>query len=123
MSCEKEEITETDSTSTTTTTTTTKTEVRMTVSDAQNNPKSGYTVMMFLEQPTASSNLPNIEMQVDSDSEGIATFDLGTYITSPTLLYFEAFKKVGNDYEWKSITHPSKSIKKGTKWTTSIIVE
>lgn len=124
INCAKEEVeTETTTSSSTTTTTTTSTEVIMSVVDSEGNPKSGYSVLMFLEQPSETETLPTIEKEVISNSEGLSTFDLDTYIVSATTVYFEAFTKEGENYVWESITHPTKTISKGTKWTTSTIVD
>jgi len=101
-----------------------ETAIIFTVIDAQNNVKSGYTIMMFAEKAQFDEPLPTIEKQVVSDSKGIAKFDLNNYITNPETLYFEAFVKEGNNYVWKSMVHhPEITISKGTKMTTSIIVE
>ena len=78
--------------------------------------------MMFKTKVQVDVPLPKIEMQVVTNSEGIAVFNLDDYIVSPTKLYFEVFVQEGDDYVWESITHPEKIISKGTKWTTSIIV-
>ena len=121
VSCSKEEITETSEESISSNTSS-KTEVVINVIDIHNNPKSGYVVMMFVQKPSSTTTLPTIIKQVNSNSEGIAKFDLDSYLTTPKTLYFEAFTKDGNNYIWKSISHPSKTISKGTKWTTSIIV-
>ena len=49
--------------------------------------------------------------------------DLNDYIVSPKKIYIEAFLKNGSNYAWKSITHAENTISKGTKWTTSIVVQ
>jgi len=110
--------------SSSTSTTLSETAIIFTVMDAENNVKSGYTIMMFTEKFQLDELFPTIEKQVVSDSEGIAKFDLNDYIVNPKTLYFEAFVKEGNGYVWKSIVHhPEITISKGTKTTTSIIVE
>ena len=123
MGCSKDEETMSKTESSSSNSTTLKTEAIINVVDAQFNPESGYLVMMFLEKPETGLTLPEIEMQVTSNSEGVANFDLNDYIVTPTKLYFEAFLQEGNYYIWKGITHPEKTISKGTKWTTTIIVE
>lgn len=121
-SCSKVETSKTTSSSSSSTTLS-ETAVILTVKDVQNNIKSGYTIMMFTEKVQLNEPLPTIEKQIVSDSEGIVKFDLNDYIVNPTKLYFEAFVKEGNNYIWKSISHPEGTIKKGTTWTTSIFVE
>ena len=122
MGCSKEESTSSSSSESSSTTQST-TEANLNVVDIDSNPKAGYTVMMFLEKPSLNEPLPEIQMQVISNAEGLARFDLKDYITGPTTLYFEAFTVDGNNYIWESVTHPVKTIDVGTKWTTSIIVD
>lgn len=103
---------------------TTNTTVKMNVVNAQSVPKSGITVMMFKTKVVTNAPLPNIEKQVVSDANGLANFDLESYITSniPQTYYFEAFTKQGNNWVLVSTIHPEIQIKKGTQTTTSIIV-
>lgn len=114
----------TSETSTTTTTQSTSTAVKMNVVNAQNVKQPNITVMMFKTKVTTTTNLPTIEKQVVSDSNGLANFDLSSYITSNIAqdYYFEAFKKEGNNYVMISTTHPVISIKKNNQVTTSIVV-
>jgi len=102
----------------------TETWVKLTVIDLQGNKKPGYTVMMFSNPVTSGNALPTILIQVTTDANGLAYFDLNTFITSPVAqtYYFEAFIKSGQNYLWESISHPSHSLKKGTRVTGSIIV-
>ena len=94
LSCSRDENSSSSSSSTTNTQTTT-TSIKMNVVNAQNVPQSNVIVMMFKSKVTSSANLPAIEKQVTSDSNGLANFDLSTYITSdiPTTYYFEAFRQ------------------------------
>lgn len=112
------------SSSSSTTTQTTKTSVKLNVINSQNIAQKDIVVMMFKTKVTSATNLPNIEKQVTSDVNGLADFDLTSYITSETTqkYYFEAFKKNGNSLVWVSIIHPEIDIKKNTQITTSIIV-
>lgn len=123
LSCSRDENSSSSSSSTTNTQTTT-TSIKMNIVNAQNVPQSNVIVMMFKSKVTSSANLPAIEKQVTSDSNGLANFDLSTYITSdiPTTYYFEAFRQQGNNLVWVSTIHPEISIKKNTQVTTSIIV-
>ncbi len=122
FSCTKDEDSKTIKESSSTTSSS-NTEVVINIIDSQSNPKPGYTVLMFLEKPALNTPLPKIEMEVLSNSEGIANFDLDDFIGSPRTLYFEACFKIGENYILEGINHPSKTISKGTKWTTSILVE
>ena len=111
LSCSRDENSSSSSSSTTNTQTTT-TSIKMNVVNAQNVPQSNVIVMMFKSKVTSSANLPAIEKQVTSDSNGLANFDLSTYITSdiPTTYYFEAFRQQGNNLVWVSTIHPEISI-------------
>ena len=122
--CRSESSEETSSTETETTTQTSTTAVKMNVVNSQNTPQKDIIVMMFKTKLTSASNLPPIEKQVTSDANGLANFDLSTYITSTiaTTYYFEAFKKDGSNYAWVSKTHPEISIKKNQQTTTSIVI-
>lgn len=122
-SCSKDSSTSTTSTTNSITTTYSNTQVIFTVKDLEGNIKSGYTIMMFTEEVDLNEVLPTIEMQVLSNAEGIAKFDLNDYIVSPKTLYFEAFIKNGNNYIFKSLTHPELEFKKGSQITTTIYVE
>lgn len=123
-SCRSESNEETNSTEIETSTQTSSTLVKMNILNSQNIAQKDIIVMMFKTKVTSTSNLPNIEKQATSDSNGLAAFDLSTYITSniATTYYFEAFKKDGNNYVWISKTHPEISIKKNQQVTTSIVV-
>lgn len=123
-SCRSESSEESNSMETETSTQTSSTLVKMNVSNSQNIAQKDIVVMMFKAKVTSATNLPTIEKQVTSDSNGLANFDLSAYITSniPTTYYFEAFKKDGNNYIWVSKTHPEISIKKNQQVTTSIVV-
>lgn len=124
FSCRSESTEENTSSSSSSSTQTSTTSVRMSVINSQNVTQKDIVVMMFKTKPTSSTNLPNIEKQVISDTNGLANFDLSTYITSDIAVtyYFEAFKKEGNNYVWISKTHPEIAIKKGQQTTTSIVV-
>lgn len=123
FSCSRTDESSSSSTSTSTQTTT-STSVKMNVVNAQSVPQANVIVMMFKTKVTSSSNLPNIEKQVTSDSNGLANFDLSSYITSDiaTTYYFEAFRQQGSNLVWVSTIHPEIQIKKNTQVTTSIIV-
>ena len=123
INCSRTDESSTDST-TTSTTQTTQTSVKMNVVNSQNQKQPGIIVMMFKTKVTNSSNLPTIEKQVISDANGLANFDLSSYISSDInqKYYFEAFKLQNNNYVWISTTHPEIDIKKNTQITTSIIV-
>lgn len=123
-SCRSDSAEESSSSTSETQTQTTQTAVKFTVLNSQNVLQKDIVIMMFKTKITSGNNLPNIEKQVVSDVNGLANFDLSTYITSniPTKYYFEAFKKVGNNYTWVSKTHPEIDIKKNTQTTTSIII-
>jgi len=122
VSCTKED--ETSTSETNNQTTQTQTWVKLTALTSSNVPKPNYIVMMFDQPVTSSSALPLIKKQVTTDANGLAYFDLNTMITSDiaTTYYFEAFVQDGQNYIWKSITHPTFSLKKGTMGTSSIIV-
>jgi hypothetical protein len=122
VSCTKED--ETSTSETNNQTTQTQTWVKLTALTSSNVPKPNYIVMMFDQPVTSSSVLPLIKKQVTTDANGLAYFDLNTMITSDiaTTYYFEAFVQDGQNYIWKSITHPTFSLKKGTMGTSSIIV-
>lgn len=122
--CRSESTEETSFTSEESNTQTSATTVKMNVLNLQNVPQKDIVVMMFKTKVTSENILPNIEKQVTSDANGLANFDLSTYITSnvATTYYFEAFKKEGNNYVWISKTHPEISIKKNQVTTTSIII-
>ena len=123
INCSRTDESSTDST-TTSTTQTTQTSVKMNVVNSQNQKQPGIIVMMFKTKVTNSSNLPTIEKQVISDANGLANFDLSSYISSDInqKYYFEAFKLQNNNYVCISTTHPEIDIKKNTQITTSIIV-
>lgn len=124
LSCSRTEEMTSSSSSQQSSTQTTSTSVKMNVINSQNVAQPNVIVMMFKTKVTNSTALPAIEMQVTSDSNGLANFDLSKYITSdlPTVYYFEAFRKQGNNYVWVSTIHPEITIKKNTQVTTSIIV-
>lgn len=124
ISCSRTDETSSSSSSSSTTTQTAATTVKFNVINAQNAPQPNVIVMMFKTKVTNSSNLPPIEKQATSDSNGKANFELSSYITSDvtTTYYFEAFRQQGNNLVWVSTIHPEISIKKNTQVTTSIIV-
>lgn len=122
-SCSKDSSSSTTTTTNSITTTHSNTQVIFTVKDVEGHIKSGYTIMMFTEEVDLNEVLPTIEMQVVSNSEGIAKFDLNDYIVSPMTLYFEAFIKDGNNYIFKSIIHPELEFKKGSQITSTILVD
>lgn len=123
-SCSKESVSKTESSSSTTTTSESQTWVKLTAVTTSNEKKANYTIMMFADSATNSMPLPTIIQQVITDANGLAFFDLNTIVTSetPKKYYFEAFTPSGSNYTWKSISHVSTSIKKGTMFTTGIIV-
>lgn len=123
LSCSKEEVSVSETNTTTGETNVTQTEVVLNIVDSKGDLKSGYSVLMFLVKPTENQILPNIEMEMTSDINGNVKFDLDDYITNPKMLYFEAFTKVGEDYVWEGLTHPSKLMTKNIKWSSSIIVK
>jgi len=124
VSCSSESDEATSSTDTQTTTQSSGTMVKMNVVNSQNIAQKDIVVMMFKSKVTSANNLPTVEKQATSDTNGLAILDLSNYITSniATTYYFEAFRKSGNDYTWISITHPEIQIKKGQQTTTSIVV-
>ena len=77
-----DEVSTSETSTTTTTTQSTSTAVKMNVVNAQNVKQPNITVMMFKTKVTTTTNLPTIEKQVVSDSNGLANFDLSSYITS-----------------------------------------
>ena len=102
----------------------TQTWVKLTAMTSTGVVKSNYKILMF-EQPVSSTTvLPAIKKEVTTDVNGLAYFDLNTMITSntPTTYYFEAFVQSGENYVWKSVSHPNFQLKKGTMATSSIIV-
>jgi len=105
-------------------TTQTNTWVKLTASTAAGVNKQGYIIMMFEEPVTAANALPPIKKQVTTDANGLAYFDLNSMVTSSEekTYYFEAFTENGSNLVWKSVSHPSFSLKKGTMSTSSIIV-
>jgi len=106
-------------------TTTTNTWVKLTATTSAGVNKPNYIIMMFDQAVTSATALPPIKAQVTTDSNGLAYFDLNSMITSsdPKTYYFEAFVSNGSGgYTWKSVTHYSTSLKKGTMSTSSIIV-
>lgn len=104
--------------------TTTNTWVKLTATTSAGVVKPNYLIMMFDQPVTSTSALPPIKKQVTTDANGLAYFDLNTMITSttPTTYYFEAFVQNGTSYTWKSVTHYTTNLAKGTMATSSIIV-
>jgi len=123
VSCSKSSN-ETTSSESSSTTTQSPTWVKLTVLNSSNAPKANYIVMMFDQPPSTTSALPPIKKQVTTDANGLAYFDLNSMVTSSanTTYYFEAFVPSGNDFIWKSITHPHFEISKGNMVTSSILV-
>lgn len=105
-------------------TSSTNTWVKITTSTTSGTAKSNYIVMMFAKPVSANSPLPPILKQVTTDANGLANFDLNSFITtsSSKTYYFEAFVQNGNGYDLKSITHPMYNIAKGQMITSTIIV-
>lgn len=123
ISCSKDdESSSTESSSNSTSTTTTW--VKLTATTASGVVKPNYIIMMFDQPITSTTALPEIKKQVTTDANGLAYFDLNTMITSttPTKYYFEAFVQNSTGYTWKSVSHYSVDLKKGTMATSSIIV-
>lgn len=100
------------------------TEVSLTAITITGGVKSGYKIVMFDTQPTNGASLPPIIMEVTTDANGLAFFDLKTIITStlPQTFYFEVFEQVGTDYVWKSQSHYTVDLSKGTIAKSAIIV-
>jgi hypothetical protein len=121
FSCSKDE----SSTQNSSSTTTTNTWVKLTAQTFGGVKKSNYIVMMFDQPVSQTGALPPILMQVTTDANGLAYFDLNSMVTSttPKTYYFEAFVPDGPNYILKSVTHPSFSIAKGRTFTSAIIVE
>lgn len=105
--------------------TVTETGVTLNVVTASGEIKPNYIVMMFEEPVELGEPLPEILMQVTSNSEGVAVFELDDCITSEVAktYYFEAFTENTNSYTWESVTHPSFELKKGRKVTSTIVVK
>lgn len=123
ISCSKDD----DSSSTETgggSSTTTNTWVKLTAITSTGVNKPNYIIMMFDQPVTSSSALPPIKKQVTTDANGLAYFDLNSMVTStiPKTYYFEAFVQNGTGYTWKSVSHYTVDLKKGTMATSSIIV-
>jgi hypothetical protein len=98
--------------------------VKLTAVSANGSLKSNYVIMMFDQPFSTNAPMPAIIKQVTTDANGLANFDLKTVITSTSdkTYYFEAFVASGNDYIYKSISHPTYELKKGSMVTSSIIV-
>ncbi len=125
VSCSKDETkTEESFTSSTTTTSEIQTWVKLTAMTTDQEPQSNYVVMMFDEPVSPDEPLPEIIAQVTTNSDGLGYFNLKNIVTGsiPKTFYFEAFVPQGENYTWKSISHPDYEIKKGTKVTSSILV-
>lgn len=124
LSCSKDKDEEATFTSSSSSTTETQTSVKLTAITSSNETKANYVVMMFDEPATVTSPLPPIIMQVTTDVNGLAHFDLTQIVISstPKTYYFEAFEPDGENYIWRSITHPSYDLKKGRMVTSSILV-
>ncbi|WP_338377206.1 hypothetical protein [uncultured Flavobacterium sp.] len=123
ISCSKDdESSSTESSSNSTSTTTTW--VKLTAITSSGVVKPNYIIMMFDQPITSTTALPEIKKQVTTDANGLVYFDLNTMITSttPTKYYFEAFVQNSTGYTWKSVSHYSVDLKKGTMTTSSIIV-
>lgn len=122
FSCSKES--DSSSSSEGSSTSTTQTWLKLTAINSSGTPMANYNIMMFDQPVTSTSVLPPIKMQVKTDINGLAFFDLNSMIitNTPTKYYFEAFIPNGSNYVWRSVTHPSYSIKKADMITSSIIV-
>ena len=123
-SCRSESNEVSGSSETETTSQSTSTLVKMNVINSQNVVQKDIVIMMFKTKVSSGSNLPTIEKEAVSDANGLAKIDLSDYISSniAQIYFFEAFKKVGNNYVWVSKTHPEIEIKKNSQVTTSIII-
>lgn len=104
---------------------TTRTTVNMTARTTDGNTKSGYQILMFDQPVSTNAALPPIILEVTTDSNGLAVFDLDGLVTGTTTktYYFEAFTRTSNgDLVFKSITHPQLEISRNEIRTTSILV-
>lgn len=101
------------------------TEVSLTAITINGEAKAGYKIIMFDTQPVAGSSLPPTILEATTDANGLAFFDLKTIITATTAqtFYFEVFELVGADYVWKSQSHYSVDLSKGTIAKSAIIVD
>ncbi len=102
----------------------TQTEVRITVLNTQEEPQSNYVVMMFEEEIDENEPLPPILKQVITDESGLASFDLGNMVSEneTKIYYFEAFTEIPNGYVYESLFHTKLEVKKGSRVSTSIVV-
>ncbi|MFX1627116.1 hypothetical protein JZ969_09535 [Riemerella anatipestifer] len=125
VSCTRIESVLEETSSSSTTKIKTSTAVKINVINGNNEPQSGIVVMMFKSKVKADAPLPTVEKEVVSDINGVANFDLSSYIQEDTeqIYYFEAFRKQGDKYLLVSTTHPEFKIKKNTIKTTAIIIK
>ncbi len=102
----------------------TQTEVRITVLNTQEEPQSNYVVMMFDEEMDENEPLPPILKQVITDESGLASFDLEHMVSEneTKTYYFEAFTEIPNGYVYESLFHTKLEVKKGSRVSTSIVV-
>lgn len=123
VACTKEEKTISTNYSQSTSTQSSTT-VTLSVIDSEGSIKVGYHVLMFNSKVKLNQPIGPIQMEVISDENGIATFDLDGYITNvPDSVFFEACTKQGNNYVVESITHPGFLVEKGHKITSGIMVK
>lgn len=110
------EITESSSKSTST-----KTIVKIEVLNISGIPQSGITVDLCTEE-ISDTNPTNIAKSVITGSNGIAVFDLESYITTtPKTLYFGVFKPYGNGYILSGKC-TVQYLKKNTEYKTNLIL-
>ena len=123
VSCSKESTSSSSQSSSTTTTQSTAS-ASLTILDMNGNPKQSYKVMMFKDSVTTTSALPPIQKEVTSGADGVAYFDLSNTVTGSVGVkyYFEAFLTSAGGYTLESINHPSLTVRKGEKASTSIMV-
>lgn len=101
------------------------TEVSLTAITITGAVKSGYKIVMFDTQPINGVSLPPAIMEVTTDANGFSFFDLTALITNKIAqtYYFEVFEQVGTDYVWKSQSHYTVDLSKGTIAKSAIIVD
>lgn len=110
-------------TTTTSTTITTPTSINLTAITTSGELKANYILMLFDEPVSTSSALPPILKQVTTNSQGLGVLDLESLTTAtPKTFYVEAFEMEGQNYVLKSVIHRDFEVTKGSKITSTIIV-
>ncbi len=116
FACSSTEITET---TTTTTTSSSKTLVKIEVVNTDGVIQKGISVDLCGTEITDTKPTTIIKTVV-TGTDGIATFDLESYITTtPKTLYFGVFKSYGNDYILSGKCKVE-YLKKGTEYKTNL---